>query len=167
MGFDQELIHQFARRAKASKALQHDVTALSNTIQTEVKRLADGQPIADLISSNPYIAAGIAMGAGVLASRLIIGSPVAVVNSAPQRVVIDLNHNGVTHTAAPQAQAPQKPPFSIIDFVQKAIAGYETVQATLRGFQAQAAAQQQSQQAPQRDVEVEVDPEPFVNSAPI
>ena len=138
MAFDDQMLEATLRRDKAIKSLQKSTSAVSPTVKGDAQRLvdkakylADNNPIEELIQAHPFIATGVALGAGVLASKLMAGSS-SKVSHEPQRVVIELNHSGVQSATAPQ---PPKS-FSIIDFVQKAIAGYETAMATLRNFQA-------------------------------
>ena len=71
--FDKRLLHHFDRRDKAVNALKETFSDAGDEVKSEVKRLTDGTTIEEIIVAHPFIAAGVALGAGVLVSKLLAG----------------------------------------------------------------------------------------------
>ena len=136
--FDQRLVHYFKERDHAVKALKGSISDANHAAKTELKRLTDGSSLEEIIIAHPFITAGVAVGAGMLASRLIVGGAapvVAATHSAPQRVVIEIKHSASGEPVAAATQ-PAAPAFNPMEWVMKAVAGYETVQSLWQTFQA-------------------------------
>jgi hypothetical protein len=132
--FDQRLVYYFKERDQAIKALKGTFTDGDNAFKAELKRLTGGSSVDEIIVAHPFIATGVAVGAGVIASRLVMGgAPSApAAPSAPQRVVIEIKHSGgETVAAAPAAHG-----FNPMEWIMKAVAGYETIQNVWQNFQA-------------------------------
>lgn len=128
--FDQRLLQYFAQRDKAAKSLKAACSDVGANVKSEVKRLTGGTSVEEIIVAHPFITTGVAVGAGVLASRLLTGRAPAIHSSSdPQRVVIEIKHSGAAVAAAPAAQG-----FDPMAFIMKAVAGYETVQNLWRNY---------------------------------
>ena len=131
--FDKRLLHQLNRREKAAKKLQDSLSSVGGSAKAEVKRLTGGTTIEEIIIAHPFISAGVALGAGVLASKIITSTASAKTSGGePQRVVIEVKHGDQT-VAAPAAAAHS---FNIVELVSKAMAGYQAIQGVLRNMAA-------------------------------
>lgn len=130
--FDRRLAGETARRAKSAKALLKMFSDVGENVKTDTLRLTDGTAVKKLISEHPFVAAGVALGAGVVAARLLTGRSVTSIgNAEPQRVIIEVKHGA----ASPAVPAPAKA-FSLIDLVMQGVHGFETVQSMLRSYAA-------------------------------
>ncbi|MEI6235424.1 MAG: hypothetical protein WCT04_20395 [Planctomycetota bacterium] len=138
--FDKRLLHQFDRRDNAVNALKETCSDVGDTVKSEVKQLTDGTTIEEMIIAHPFIAAGVALGAGVLVSKLLTGGGSSSGSSGgePQRVVIEVKHTAGEGTVS--AAAPAAAGFNPVEFVMKAVAGYEAVQNLWRTYQQNQAA---------------------------
>ncbi len=133
MDFDQRLLHYYDKRDQAAASLKATAADVGDSLKSEVQRLTDGSTFEEIIVKHPFISTGVAIGAGVIATKLLVsGSPKAP-SATPQRVVIEIQHSGAAVASTPPASTG----FDPLGFVMKAVAGYEAVQNILRNFRAQ------------------------------
>ncbi len=128
-GYHEDLAQQIARRDNALKSATAALDNAGKSVKNEVARLENGLNIQNAIAAHPWAAAGVALGAGLIVSRLLSSS---APSSAPHaHVVVEVRNNGgevTAREAAPQRHSP-------MDFNMQAIAGFEAVKGLLNKFQ--------------------------------
>ena len=129
--FDERLLGEMHRRDKSAKALKRMFFDVGENVKTEAMRLTDGESVKALIAEHPFVAAGVALGAGVVVARLLTRRSIIPSGAAaePQRVIIEIQHGTATSAAA---SGPK--PFSPVDFIMQAVGAYETVQNLIRPY---------------------------------
>jgi len=123
------------RRDRALINLEHSFERATDGLTQKVVDGAGGViegagvgMVKGVIRSSPWAACFASLGAGALASRMMFSGG-SHTNSEPQRVIVEVQSNGVV--AAPAAP-PAPKPFNPLDFIMQGLTVYGAVQRSLQ-----------------------------------
>lgn len=123
------------RRDRALLRLEHSferaTDGLTQKVVSGAGNLVEGAGIGmvkGVIRSSPWAACFASLGAGALAGRMMFSAGGSHSTSEPQRVIVEVQHNGAV--AAPVAPAPKA--FNPLDLIMQGLTVYGAVQRSLQ-----------------------------------